>query len=138
MLADCFTQASAQQPGVVKIADGTPFYDHPRRQTVRAAKGVKLLAGDFIETQPGSFTVADLPASTVVALGPSTRFVRIGSRRLDVVVRARIGLNWMRTPPAKGCRAGPLPCSWSHRAAGRIRLGNLRRTTGTRCSKSQA
>jgi hypothetical protein len=66
-------RAWAEQPDVVKIADGPSFSIIRGDKLYEAAKGVKLLAGDLIETQSGSFIVADLPAGAVVAVGPSTR-----------------------------------------------------------------
>jgi hypothetical protein len=72
LVAIAAPQAWAQQPGVVKIADGPSFSIIRGDKLFEAAKGAKLLAGDFIETQPGSFVVADLPAGTV-AFGPATR-----------------------------------------------------------------
>jgi hypothetical protein len=78
VLAIAAPQAWAQ-PGVVKIADGPPFSIIRGDKLFEATKGVKLLGGDFIETQPGSFVVADLPAGTVVALGPSTRLYLFGA-----------------------------------------------------------
>ena len=86
VLAIASPQAGAQQPGVVKIADGPPFTIIRGDRLFEAAKGVKLLAGDFIETQPGSFTVADLPTSTVVAFGPSTRLYVLGADGSTLVV----------------------------------------------------
>jgi hypothetical protein len=79
-------QAYAQQPGVVKIADGPPFTIIRGDKLFEAAKGVKLAAGDFIETPPGSFVVADLPASIVVAFGPSTRLYLMGADGSTLVV----------------------------------------------------
>ena len=78
-------RASAEQPGVVKIADGPAFSIIRGDKLFEAAKGVKLLAGDFIETQPGSFLVADLPSGTV-AFGPSTRLYLMGADGLTFVV----------------------------------------------------
>jgi hypothetical protein len=75
-----------QQPGVVKIADGASFSIIRGDKLFEAGKGVKLLAGDFIETQPGSFVVADLTAGTVVALGPSTRLYLLGADAPTFVV----------------------------------------------------
>jgi hypothetical protein len=86
-LAIVAPQARAQQqPGVVKIADGPAFTIIRGDRMFEAAKGVKLLAGDFIETHPGSFVVADLPANTVVALGPSTRLYLLGADGSTFVV----------------------------------------------------
>ena len=79
-------QAYAQQPWVVKIADGPPLTIIRGDKLFEAAKGVKLAAGDFIETPPGSFVVADLPASAVVAFGPSTRLYLMGADGSTLVV----------------------------------------------------
>jgi hypothetical protein len=66
-------QGRAAQTGVVAIADGPPFSIIRGDKLLDATKGVKLLAGDFVETQPGNFVVLELPGPAVVALGPSTR-----------------------------------------------------------------
>jgi hypothetical protein len=86
VLALAAPQAWAEQPGMVKIADGPAFSIIRGDKLFEAAKGVKLLAGDFIETQPGSFVVADLSAGSVVALGPSTRLYLSGGDGATFVV----------------------------------------------------
>jgi hypothetical protein len=66
-------QGRAAQTSVVAIADGPPFSIIRGDKLLDATKGVDLLAGDFVETQPGNFVVLELPGPAVVALGPSTR-----------------------------------------------------------------
>jgi len=77
--------ALAEQPDVVKIADGPAFSIIRGDKLFEAAKGAQLLAGDFIETQPGSFAVADLPGGTF-AVGPSTRLYLLGADTPTFVV----------------------------------------------------
>lgn len=85
-LAITVPPASAQQPGVAKIADGPAFSIIRGDKLFEASKGVKLATGDLIETQPGNFIVADLPAGTVVAFGPSTRLYLMGADGSNIVV----------------------------------------------------
>jgi hypothetical protein len=65
--------AQAAQTGAVSVADGPPFSIIRGDKLLEATKGVRLLAGDLVETQPGNFVVAELPGGAVAALGPSTR-----------------------------------------------------------------
>jgi hypothetical protein len=73
LLAMPETHARAAQAGIVSIADGPLFSIIRGDKLFDATKGVRLLAGDIVETQPGNFVVAELPGGAVVALGPSTR-----------------------------------------------------------------
>jgi len=83
LLAIPETHARAAQTGVVSIADGPPFSIIRGDKLLDAAKGARLLPGDFVETQPGNFVVVELPGGTVVALGPSTRLYVL-EQRTDV------------------------------------------------------
>jgi hypothetical protein len=90
VLALAAPQAWAEQSGMVKIADGPAFSIIRGDKLFEAAKGVKLLAGDFIETQPGSFVVADLSAGSVVAqIGRSLRRRRRSAPRHCHATRGR-------------------------------------------------
>jgi hypothetical protein len=73
LLAAAPPHAQAAQTGVVSVADGPPFSIIRGDKLLEATKGVRLLAGDLVETQPGNFVVAELPGGAVVAFGPSTR-----------------------------------------------------------------
>ena len=86
VLAIAAPRAWAQQSGVAKIADGPAFTIIRGDKLFEATKGVKLLAGDFIETPPASFVAADLPGSTVVAFGPATRLYLLGADASTIVV----------------------------------------------------
>jgi hypothetical protein len=73
LLAVAGPQVRAAQTGVVSIADGPAFSIIRGDRLLDATKGARLMAGDFVETHPGNFVVAELSGSSAVALGPSTR-----------------------------------------------------------------
>ena len=106
-------QGRAAQTNSVSIADGPPFSIIRGDKVLEATKGVKLLAGDFIETQPGNFVVVELPGAAVAALGPSTRIYFLEHSDVPTFVVMR---GWLKLD-AKGSGEGGL-----HRAVG-LQLG---------------
>jgi hypothetical protein len=59
--------------GVVSIADGGPFTIIRQSAVYSGSKGVTLLAGDFIETEPGALLVIGLTGGSLLAIGPSSQ-----------------------------------------------------------------
>jgi len=79
-----------EQTLVVSIADGPPFRSSAAISCSMRPKGARIQAGDFIETQPGNFIVADFAGGTVVAFGPLYRRLP-AARRVDLHRIARLG-----------------------------------------------
>jgi hypothetical protein len=86
-------QARADQSGFVSIADGPPFSIIRGDKRLDATKGVKLLAGDFVETQSGNFIVADFPGDALVAFGPDTRVYLLEHAEVPTFVVVR---GWLK------------------------------------------
>ncbi|MHB8721606.1 MAG: FecR family protein [Steroidobacteraceae bacterium] len=106
-------QVRAAQTNSVSIADGPPFSIIRGDKVFEATKGVKLLAGDFIETQPRNFVVVELAGAAVAAIGPSTRLYFLEHSDVPTFVVTR---GWLKLE-AKESGEGGL-----HRAAG-LQLG---------------
>jgi hypothetical protein len=59
--------------GVVAIADGGTFTIIRQSAVYSGSKGVTLLAGDLIETEPGALLVIGLTGGSLLAIGPSSQ-----------------------------------------------------------------
>lgn len=68
----CCAAASAQGLGTVTILEGQALV-YRGTGRVHAAEGVRLLAGDIIETAPATFAQLEMMDRSVVQLGPATR-----------------------------------------------------------------
>jgi hypothetical protein len=64
--------SSAGFVGLVSFAEGEPFAMVRHDTLMTGSKGVRLLAGDFIETGPGALLVITGSEGTLIGLGPFT------------------------------------------------------------------
>jgi hypothetical protein len=71
-LADARTAANPLS-GVVSIADGGPFTIIRQSAVYAGSKGTTLLAGDFIETEPGALLAIGLTGGSLLGVGPSSQ-----------------------------------------------------------------
>lgn len=79
----CFGLAgvcAAQSPGMVTILEGDALIVRGTAR-LRAAEGVRLAAGDIVETASGAFAQIELNDQTVLDLGGATRVMIGGSAR---------------------------------------------------------
>jgi hypothetical protein len=72
---------AAQSPGMVTILEGDALIVRGAGR-LRAAEGVRLAAGDIVETGGGAFAQIELNDQTVLELGGGTRMMIGGSARL--------------------------------------------------------
>lgn len=75
MLVGYFTQASppaTRLTGLVSIADGGPFIVIRGDEVRQGSKGIRLTAGDIVETGADAFLVVELQGGSLVGIGPSS------------------------------------------------------------------
>ncbi len=94
--------AGAALNGVVTIADGEPFTIIRGDKLLTAAKGAGIASGDFIETQPRNFVVAELQDGSVVAIGASSRVYLLERADTPTFVLLRGWLKLDAHPAGKG------------------------------------
>jgi hypothetical protein len=74
-LWSCLFSGKLVQPqfnGLVSFADGGAFSIVRRDTLMTGSKGVALLTGDIVETEPNAFLVIQEPGGDLVGIGPST------------------------------------------------------------------
>jgi hypothetical protein len=87
-LADAKTAATPLS-GVVSIADGGSFTLIRQSTVYSGSKGVAVLGGDFIETQPGAFLVIGLSGGSLLGIGPSTQVYILQRAEIPTLVVLR-------------------------------------------------
>jgi hypothetical protein len=89
--------------GVVSIADGGPFTIIRQSAVYSGSKGITLLAGDFIETQPGALLVIGLSGGSLLGIGPSTQLYILPRAEIPTLVVLR---GWVKAD-VRGSAAVP-------------------------------
>ena len=91
--------------GLVSIADGEPFTIVRGDSLWTGSKGATLVAGDIVETGPGSFLAIEMQGGSLVGIGPSSQVYFL--RRADVATLVVLK-GWLKADIRAKAKSGAL------------------------------